>query len=66
MQSPIPNQTATKTLSYDVAEQLRTREETAAYLDAWLIEAPDDKAGIARALADVVRARKIVADESQE
>lgn len=29
----------------------------AAYLDAWLDEAPDDAAGIARALGDVARAR---------
>ena len=27
----------TKTLPYDVAEQLRTPEEMAAYLDAWLL-----------------------------
>lgn len=47
----------TKTLRYDVAEQLRTPEEMAAYLDAWLTEAPDDAAGIARALGDIARAR---------
>ena len=47
----------TKTLAYDVAEQLRTPEEMAAYLDAWLQEAPDDAAGIARALGDIARAR---------
>ena len=29
----------TKTVPYDVAEQLRTPEEMAAYLDAWLAEA---------------------------
>ena len=29
----------------------------AAYLDAWFIEAPDDAAGIARALGDIARAR---------
>src|SRR5258706_14893183 len=40
----------TKTVPYDVAEQLRTPEEMAAYLDAWLSEAPDDVAGIPRAL----------------
>ena len=49
--------TKTKTLVYDVAEQLRTPEEMAAYLDAWLEEAPDDAAGIARALGDIARAR---------
>src|SRR3990172_8716905 len=47
----------TKTVPYDVAEQLRTPEEMAAYLDAWFEEAPDDSAGIARALGDIARAR---------
>jgi probable addiction module antidote protein len=47
----------TKTVRYDVAEQLRTPEEMAAYLDAWLTEAPEDAAGIARALGDIARAR---------
>ena len=47
----------TKTVRYDVAEQLRTPEEMAAYLDAWLAEAPDAAAGIARALGDIARAR---------
>jgi DNA-binding phage protein len=42
-----------KTTPYDVAEQLRTPEEMAAYLDAWLEEAPDDAAGIARALGEI-------------
>ena len=37
-----------KTSTYDVAEHLRTPEEMAAYLDAWLEEAPDDVSGIAR------------------
>ena len=49
--------TKTKTMSYDVAEQLRTPAEMAAYLDAWLDEAPEDAAGIARALGDIARAR---------
>ncbi len=49
--------TKTRTVPYDVAEQLRTPEEMAAYLDAWLTEAPDDAAGIARALGDIARAR---------
>ena len=39
----------TETIAYDVAEQLRTPKEMAAYLDAWLTEAPDDASGIARA-----------------
>lgn len=47
----------TKAVPYDVAEQLRTPEEMAAYLDAWLEEAPDDAAGIARALGDIARAK---------
>ena len=38
----------TKATAYDVAEHLRTPEEMASYLDAWLEEAPDDTAGIAR------------------
>ena len=47
----------TKTTPYDVAEHLRTPEEMAAYLDAWLAEVPDDVAGIARALGDIARAK---------
>jgi probable addiction module antidote protein len=47
----------TKLIAYDVAEQLRTPEEMAAYLDAWLVEAPDDAAGIARALGDIARSK---------
>lgn len=47
----------TKTVPCDVAEQLRTPEEMAAYLDAWLDEAPADAAGIARALGDIARAK---------
>ena len=46
-----------KTTAYDVAEHLRTPEEMAAYLDAWLDEAPDDTAGIAKALGNIARAR---------
>ena len=38
----------TKTVPYDVAQQLRTPEEMAA---------PDDAAGIARALGDIARAK---------
>jgi probable addiction module antidote protein len=47
----------TATVAYDVAEQLRTPEEMAAYLDAWLEEAPEDASGIARALGDIARAK---------
>ena len=46
-----------KTVPYDVAEQLRTPQEMAAYLDAWLEDAPEDLAGIARALGDIARAK---------
>ena len=52
-----PSKSKTKTMPYDVAQQLRTPEEMAAYLDAWLEEAPDDVAGIARALGDIARAK---------
>ena len=45
---------STKTVAYDVAEQLRTPEEMAAYLDAWLTEAPDDIAG-AKGMAQVAK-----------
>jgi probable addiction module antidote protein len=47
----------TRTTPYDIAEHLRTPEEMAAYLDAWLDEAPDDAAGIAKALGDIARAK---------
>jgi probable addiction module antidote protein len=47
----------TKTVPHDLAEQLRSPEEIAAYLDAWFTEAPDDIAGIIRALGDVARAQ---------
>lgn len=47
----------TKTVEYDVSEQLRTPAEMAAYLDAWFAEAPQDASGIARALGDIARAK---------
>jgi probable addiction module antidote protein len=47
----------TKTIPYDIVDHLRTPREMAAYLDAWLAEAPDDAAGIARALGDIARAK---------
>ena len=55
-----------KTTAYDVAEHLRTPEEMAAYLDAWLEDAPDDISGIARALGDIARAKgmSLVAKEA--
>lgn len=48
--------THTRTVAYDVAKQFRTPKEMAAYLEAWLAEAPDDAVGIARALGDIARA----------
>jgi probable addiction module antidote protein len=53
----VKKHTKTKTIPYDVAGQLRTPEEMAAYLDAWLEDAPDDITGIARALGDIARAK---------
>ena len=47
----------TVTVPYNVSDQLRTPKEMAAYLDAWLTDAPDDVAGIARALGDIARAK---------
>lgn len=46
-----------KTSAYDAAEHVSTPQEMAAYLDAWLEEAPDDVSGIARALGDIARAK---------
>jgi probable addiction module antidote protein len=58
MTKPAAEKTAkTRPIAYDVAEQLRTPEEMAAYLDAWLEEAPDDASDIARALGDIARAK---------
>jgi probable addiction module antidote protein len=57
LKSAPKKQAKTKTSAYDVAQHLRTPEEMAAYLDAWLDEAPDDAAGIARALGDIARAK---------
>lgn len=45
------------TTPYDVAEHLRTPTEMAAYLDAWLSDAPDDVGGIAKALGDIAQAK---------
>ena len=55
--SPLASELATSFVPYDVAEHLRTPEEMAAYLDAWLEEAPDDVGGLARALGDIARAK---------
>lgn len=55
--NPVKTAKKTKTTPYDVTEYLRTPEDMAAYVDAWLAEAPDDAAGIARALGDIARAK---------
>lgn len=55
--NPSKSSQKTETIPYDVAKQLRTPEEMAAYLDAWLAEEPDDAKGIARALGDIARAK---------
>mgnify|MGYP000568952658 CR=1 FL=1 len=47
----------TKTMPYSLAEQLRSPEEMAAYLNAWLEEAPDDTVGFVCALGNIVRSR---------
>ena len=56
---PTLKRKAIATLPYDVAEQLRTPDEMTAYLDAWLEEALDDVAGVARALGDISRAERM-------
>ncbi|HRH87671.1 MAG TPA: putative addiction module antidote protein [Rubrivivax sp.] len=57
MPRPASKPSKPRTAPYDVAEHLRTPEEMAAYLDAWLEEAPEDAAGIAKALGDIARAK---------
>ncbi len=54
---PAANPEYVKLSRYDVANHLRSREEMAAYLDAWLDEFPDDVSGIARAVGDIARAK---------
>ena len=41
MKAATKKATKTRTTPYDTAEHLRTPDEMAAYLDAWLDEAPD-------------------------
>lgn len=52
-----PSPQPANTSPYDVAEHLRTREEIAAYLDAWLEDAPEDVSGFTRALCDIAHAK---------
>ena len=47
----------TKTMTYDVADHLRTTEEMALYLDACIEESDGDAAFIAKALGDIARAQ---------
>ena len=47
----------TKTITYDVADRLRTPEEMALYLDACIEESDGDAAFIAKALGDIARAQ---------
>ena len=47
----------TKTTPYDVAEHLRTAEDSAAYLEASIEEAEGEATVIAKALGDIARAR---------
>ncbi len=47
----------TTTTPFDVAEHLRTPEEMAAYLEAFLEDARGDSALIAKALGDIARAK---------
>lgn len=48
-----------ETVAYDVAEHLRTPKEMAAYLDAWLEDAPVDAVKIARAQGNIARAKGV-------
>ena len=47
----------TKTTKFDVAEHLRTPEEMAAYLEAYIEEYNGDATLIAKALGDIARAK---------
>lgn len=47
----------TNTSAYDVSDYLRTPEEMAAYLEAYIDEADGDAAFIAKALGDIARAQ---------
>lgn len=49
--------TKTVTTPYDVADHLRTPEDSAAYLEAYFDETKGDAALIAKALGDIARAK---------
>jgi probable addiction module antidote protein len=55
--SSAKSSTRTKTAPFDIADYLHTPEDIAACLEARLDEAPDDAAGIARALGAIPRAK---------
>ncbi|MEW6589584.1 MAG: addiction module antidote protein [Pseudomonadota bacterium] len=46
-----------KLIPYELGAQLRSPEEIADFINAWLDEAPDDAACLARALGDIARAK---------
>lgn len=46
-----------KLIPYELGAQLRSPEEIADFINAWLEDAPDDPAGLARALGDIARAK---------
>lgn len=48
-----------KLIPYELGAQLRSPEEIADFINAWLDEAPDDAAGLTRALGDIARAKGI-------
>ena len=58
-EKPVEMDTMTKivTSPYEVAEHLRTPEEMAAYLEAFMEEADGDAAFVAKALGDIARAK---------
>ena len=50
---------STETTPYDVAEHLRTSQEMAVYVEAWLDVSPNNTAGVAKALGNVARAKEM-------
>lgn len=50
---------APKLIPYELGTQLRSPEEIADYINAWLEEAPDDAAGLAHALGNIARAKSM-------
>lgn len=50
---------APKLIPYELGTQLRSPEEIADFINAWLEEAPDDAAGLAHALGNIARAKSM-------